>query len=189
MQISYFGNLGFILKGNDASVALALPAEKIDNAEIVITSTEDEKIKAGGNQTVFDWPGEYESKGVSVQLIPAGKEKPSRIAKIIIDGISILHLDGVGEELTEKEEEKIGNVDVLLISVGKNAALDEKQIKNTIEAIEPKIVIPMSFATGEEKEFAKTLGFGEIESEDSLKLKVGSLPSDRMEMKILRQRK
>ncbi len=189
MQISYFGNLGFLLKGSEASVALALPAEKIGEAEIVITATEDEKIKVGGNQTVFDWPGEYESKGVSVQLIPVGKEKPSRIAKIIIDGIAIVHLDGVKEAFTEKEEEKIGNVDMLLVSVGKNAALDEKQIKNTIEALEPKIVIPMNFAAGEEKEFAKSLGFGEIEQEDSLKLKAGSLPSDRMEMKILRSRK
>ncbi|MCK5471710.1 MBL fold metallo-hydrolase [Candidatus Gracilibacteria bacterium] len=189
MQISYFGNTGFILKGNDTSVALALPAEKIGDAEIVITSTEDEKIKAGGGQTIFDWPGEYESKGVSVQLIPAGKEKPSRIAKIIIDGIAVVHLNGVEEALTEKEEEKIGNVDILLVSVGKNAALDEKQIKNTIEALEPKIVIPMNFAAGEEKEFAKSLGFGEIEGENDLKLKAGSLPSDRMEMKILRQQK
>ena len=189
MQIQYFGNLGFLLKGGEASVALALPAEKIGEAEIVVTASEDEKIKAEKDQTVFDWPGEYESKGVSVQLIPVGKEKPSRIAKIIIDGIAIVHLDGVEEALTEKEEEKIGNVDMLLVSVGKNAALNEQQIKNTIEALEPKIVIPMNFESGEEKEFAKSLGFGEIENEDSLKLKAGSLPSDRMEMKILRQRK
>ena len=189
MQISYFGNLGFLLKGSETNVALALPAEKIGSAEIVITATENEKIKAGENQTVFDWSGEYEAKGISAMLIPVGKEKPSRIAKIIIDEISILHLDGVGEELTEKEEEKIGNVDILLISVGKNAVLNEKQIKNTIEAIEPKLVIPMNFENGEEKEFAKNMGFAEIEAEDSLKLKAGNLPSDRMELKILRQRK
>ncbi len=58
MQISYFGDLGFLLKGNNTPVAIALPAEKTGDAEIVITATADEKIKAGGNQTVFDWPGE-----------------------------------------------------------------------------------------------------------------------------------
>ncbi|MFH0776893.1 MAG: MBL fold metallo-hydrolase [Patescibacteria group bacterium] len=189
MQISYFGQLGFLLKGSDASVALALPADKIGEAEIVITATEDEVIKASSKQTVFDWPGEYESKGVSVALIPVGKDKPSRIAKVIIDGIALVHLDGVSEPLTEKEEEKIGNVDLLLISIGKNATLDAKQIKNTIEALEPKIVIPMNFADGEEKEFAKQLGFGEAEAENDLKLKASSLPSDRMELKILRSRK
>ncbi|MBU1089257.1 MBL fold metallo-hydrolase, partial [Patescibacteria group bacterium] len=189
MQISYFGNTGFLLKGNDASVALALPAEKIGNAEIVVTATENEEMKASAEQTVFDWSGEYEARGVSVQLIPVGNEKPSRIAKIIIDGISIVHLDGVTEPLTETEEEQIGGVDMLLVSVGKAAALGEKQIKNTIEALEPKIVVPMNFAAGEEIEFAKTLGFGEVEGEDSLKLKAESLPSERMELKILRPRK
>jgi hypothetical protein len=189
MQIQYFGNLGFLLKGGGTTVALALPAEKIDSAEIVITSTEDEKIKTAENQVVFDWPGEYEAKGVGVALIPVGNENPSRIAKIIIDDISIVHLDGVREALTEKEEEKIGNVDVLLVSVGANAALDEKQIKNTIEALEPKILIPMNFAAGEETAFAKNLGLGEVEEEPDLRLKASSLPSDRMELHILRPRK
>jgi hypothetical protein len=189
MQISYFGNLGFLLKGDGTTVALALPAEKIDSAEIVITSTEDEKIKTAGNQVVFDWPGEYEAKGVSVALIPVGKGNPSRIAKVIIEDISIVHLDGVQEALTEKEEEKIGNVDVLLVSIGANAALDEKQIKNTIEALEPKILIPMNFTAGEETAFAKNLGLGAVEEEVDLKLKASSLPSDRMELHILRPRK
>ncbi|MFA6458409.1 MAG: MBL fold metallo-hydrolase [Patescibacteria group bacterium] len=189
MQISYFGNLGFVLKGNDASIALALPADKIGDAEIVITATADEQVKAAKGQNVFDWPGEYESRGVSVALIPVGKEKPSRIAKIIVDEISVVHLDGVTEPLSEKEEEKVGNVDVLLISVGKNAALDAKQIKNTIEALEPKIVIPMNFAAGEELEFAKSLGFADLEPENELKIKAASLPVERLELKILRPRK
>jgi len=189
MQISYFGNLGFILKGNDASVALALPVNKIGKAEIVITMTADEKIKANGEQKVFDWPGEYESCGVSVALIPVGDEKPSRIAKIIIDEIAVVHLNGVTEPLTEKEEAKIGNVDVLLVSIGKNAALDEKQIKNMIEALEPKIMIPMNFVEGEELEFIKNLGFAEPEPENDLKLKASGLPNDRMELKILRPQK
>lgn len=189
MQIQYFGQLGFLLRGGGTTVALALPPEKIDSAEIVITSTEDEKIKTASGQVVFDWPGEYEAKGVGVALIPVGNENPSRIAKIIIDDISIVHLDGVREALTEKEEEKIGNVDILLVSIGANAALDEKQIKNTIEALEPKILIPMNFAAGEEAAFAKNLGLGEVEEEVDLKLKASSLPADRMELHILRPRK
>lgn len=189
MQISYFGNLGFTLKGNDASIALALPADKIGDAEIVITTTADEEVKAAKGQNVFDWPGEYESRGVSVALIPVGKDQPSRIAKIIVDEISVVHLDGVKEPLSEKEEERVGNVDVLLISVGKNAALDAKQIKNTIEALEPKIVVPMNFAAGEDLEFAKSLGFADLEPENELKIKAANLPIDRLELKILRPRK
>ena len=188
MQIQYFGNTAFLLKGDDASVALHLPQDKTGDADIVIP--ESEGGKAGKDQNVFDWPGEYEARGVSVQLIPVGKEKPSRVAKIIIDGIAVIHLNGLLEPLTEKEEERIGSIDVLMTSIGKNAALDEKNIKNTIEAIEPKIIIPMNFSADEEKAFAKSMGFTESEEEVDLKIKAGSLPSDdRMELHILRPRK
>ena len=187
MQIQYFGGLGFVLKSADATVALA--TEKFDDAQIVIPADPDAKIAAAKNQTVFDWPGEYESRGVSVALIPVGKEKKSRVAKILIEEMAVVHLDGVAEPLTEKEEERIGTVDILLISTGKNAALDAKQIKNTIEGIEPKIVVPMNFAVGEEIEFAKNLGCAEAEPENDLKLRASSLPSDRMELRILKARK
>ncbi|MFH1375334.1 MAG: MBL fold metallo-hydrolase [Patescibacteria group bacterium] len=189
MQISYFGGTGFLLKGAETSVALTLPPEKIGSNDIVITGTEDEKVKTSAEQSIFDWPGEYEAKGVSVALIPVGKEKPSRIAKVIVDEIAVVHLNGLTEPLTESDEEKIGNTDVLLVSVGKEAALNSKQIQNTIEALEPKIVIPMNFKPGEEKEFAKALGFGELEEESDLRLKAGALPGDRMELRILRSRK
>ena len=187
MQISYLGNLGFLLKSADATVALA--TDEIGDADIVITASADKEIKAAKNQTVFDWPGEYESRGVSVALVPVGKNNPSRVAKIIAEGIAVVHLNGLNEALTEKEEEKIGQVDVLLVSIGKNAKLDEKQIKNTIEALEPKIVVPMNFETGEEKDFAKNLGFGETETENDLKLKAASLPNDRMELRILKTKR
>jgi hypothetical protein len=189
MQIQYFGNLGFVLKGNDATIALALAPEQIGDAEIVITMTADEEVKAAKSQTVFDWPGEYESRGVSVALIPVGESEPSRIAKIIVDEIALVHLDGVREPLTEKEETKIGNVDVLLISVGAKAALDMKQVKNTIEALEPKIVVPMNCTDAEASEFAKNLGFAELEPETDLKLRATNLPADRMELHILKARK
>ena len=189
MQINYFGNTGFVLKGADASVALTLPPEKIGSNDIVITGTEDEKVKASSEQSVFDWPGEYEAKGVSVALIPVGKEKPSRVAKVIIEEIAVVHLNGLTEPLTESDEERIGNTDVLLVSVGKEAALNTKQVQNTIEALEPKIVIPMNFKAPEEKEFAKALGFGELEEESDLRLKAGALPGDRMELHVLRPRK
>jgi L-ascorbate metabolism protein UlaG (beta-lactamase superfamily) len=187
MQIQYQGQTAFALNGSDASVALHLPSEKINNADIIIPAKENAQgSKVSGN--VFDWPGEYEANGISVQLIPVGKESPALVAKIIVDNIAIAHLDNLQIALTEKEEERIGSVDVLLISIGKNSALSEKQIKNTIEAIEPKIIIPMNFESGEEKEFAKSMGFGEVEEESDLKLKASSLPTDRMELKILKNK-
>lgn len=182
MQITYLGDTGFIIKGNQTSVALACKPEEIGLEEIIITGSEDDKIKTSANQAVFDWPGEYEARNVSVMVIPVGPEKKQRAVKIMIDEISIAHLDNLDEVLKEEEEEKIGNIDILLIR-------DNKNTKANIEAIDPRLVIPMGLETSNEKEFSKKLGFGEIEAEESLKLKKTDLPSDRMDLKILKPKK
>lgn len=189
MQISALGGAGFVLKDATMSVLLAGDAAQAHDAEIIIAPTGDGKLKTNNERVVFDWPGEYEARGVSVMIIPVGKTPKSNVIKILFEDISIAHLDNIAEPLTEAEEEKVGNVDVLFISIGKNSKLDEKQIKNTIEEISPRLVIPMNFADGEENVFAKEFGFGEIEAENVLKLKRSDLPSDRMDLKILRPRK
>ena len=189
MQINYLDDVGFILKGDRASVALACQPEQTKDADIIITNSENEKVKPSKEQIVFDWPGEYESRGISTMIITVGKENVSRVVKVIVDEIAFAHLDDIAEPLTETEEEEIGNVDVLFVSIGKNAKLDSGQVKNIIEVVEPRIVIPMNFTAGEEQEFAKQLGFGDIVAEDVLKLKRSDLPADRMELKILKPKK
>lgn len=188
MQINYKTGIGFVVKAGEANIALCLPPEKVDGEEIIITASEaDEKsLKVNKSQVVFSWPGEYEAKGVSVMVIPVGKEKKSRVVKVIAEDISIVHLDGVAEMLTESEEEKIGNVDILFVSIGKNAALNDKQTKQMIEVIEPRAVVPMNFAAGEEIDFGKLLGFAQIEAKDTWKVKKSDLPADRMNFEVIR---
>jgi len=181
MQITYFGENGFVLKGQDATVALACPLEKTNDVDIIITATTDEKVKANDNQAVFDWPGEYESKKVSVMLAPVGKDKKTRIAKVILDNIAFAHIDNLTEPLTEAEEEKLGNIDVLFVNIS------EQETRKVVEVVGPRLVIPMNFAAGEQIDFAKSLGFGEIEEKDVLKLKKSNLPNDRMEFAVIRQ--
>ncbi len=189
MQITYKGNAGFTLRGNKATVALALDPRQISTEQIVITAGENDAIKAGKDQVVFDWPGEYESNGVMVMIIPVGKDRAVRVVKVILDDISIVHLDNLAEPLTEAEEEKIGNVDLLFVSIGKAAQLPAKGLQAAIEGIDPKLVIPMNYAAGEEETFAKAMGLGSTESEDSLKIKKSDLTSDKLSLAILRPRK
>lgn len=185
MQINYHNGVGFALRGERSNVALCLEPKQVNGEQVIISNTEG-AIKASNNQVVFDWPGEYEAHGVSVMIIPVGKEQKGQITKLILDDFAIAHLDSIAERLTEAEEEKIGNIDILFVSIGKNAKLSAKDIQNTIEAIDPKLVIPMNFSDGEEKDFAKNLGHDALEPTDNLKLKKSDLPNDRMDLKILK---
>jgi L-ascorbate metabolism protein UlaG (beta-lactamase superfamily) len=187
MQINYSGQFGFSLKGNSASVSLCADG-RVGDENIVITVGE-EAPKVSKGQIVFDWPGEYEAAGVSVMIIPIGKTDRARAVKLMLDDIAVAHLGEIAEPLTDAEEEQIGNVDILFVSIGKAAKLEAKKIQSAIEAIDPRLVIPMNFAAGEETDFAKLLGFAELEAVDSLKLKKADLPNDRMDLKILRPKK
>jgi len=184
MNITYKGQTGFILKGANESVALACDPKQISHEHVIVTRTADETIKVNKDQSICDWPGEYEAYDISVMVIPIGKEQKDRITKVIFEDISCAHVDAINAPLTEAEEEKIGNIDILFITTGKAAKLEPKQIQAVIESISPRMVIPMNFVAGEQLDFAKLLGFGEITEDDILKITKSSLPNDRMDLRI-----
>lgn len=186
MQITYHGELGFRIKGEAATLALALEPKAVSDENIVVTRAADDQIKAKKEQIVMDWPGEYESRGVAVMIIPVGSDRKGRIVKILIDDMSIGHLTDVSDTLSEADEAKVGNIDILFVPVGAKSKLSAKSLTSIIETIEPRLVIPMNFAGGEQLEFAKNLGLTLSEEEDVLKVKKSDLPSDRMDVKVLK---
>lgn len=188
MQITYRGDLGVVLKGDSATVALALNPKDVGDEDVVVTRAFDDKVKAKKEQAVIDWPGEYEARGVAVMVIPVGAEKKGRVVKLLIDDIAIAHLTDVSAEITEAEGEKIGNIDILFVPTGKAHALTIKAAQSIIETIEPRVVIPIGFSGGEQLEFAKALGFSEVPEIDVFKCKKSDLPADRMELQLLKAR-
>ena len=64
-----------------------------------------------------------------------------------IGGIKVCHLGDLGNILNEKQIEKIGGVDVLLIPVGGNFTLDARDAVEVVQQLKPSIIIPMHFKT------------------------------------------
>lgn len=69
-----------------------------------------------------------------------------------MNNIKIVHLgDACGtmanKSLLEKLKKKIGNIDILLmpISISSKEKFDQETLKNTIEILDPKIVVPMHY--------------------------------------------
>lgn len=69
------------------------------------------------------------------------------IFKFIMDGLTVCHMGDIGEAVSKELVESIGKVDVLLLPVGGTYTVDALGAKAYVDAISPKVVIPMHFKT------------------------------------------
>lgn len=132
MDITYLGQASFKIRGRTASVVID-PVKSIE-ADIIVPGP----IVAG--------PGEYEIKGISILGF---KNAENTIFVYEVDGMRICYLKNVDQNVSDTMIESLGDIDILLISVGGKAA-------EIITNIEPTITIPMNFDSPEE--FIKQVG-------------------------------
>jgi len=196
MDIYWHGHSCFTIKGKDATIVTdpflmgqALPKLK---ADIVTLGGEGETAEVEGNPKVLDWPGEFEVAGVSIESFkPNGDE--ANIFLFQIDGMHICHLGYISHELSDDVINHIGDVDILMVPVGGGVVLDGKMAQKVVEAIEPRIVIPMVYAATETKlgisgaeEFLKAVGKTELTGMDKFSAQNrASLPEETMEFVLL----
>jgi L-ascorbate metabolism protein UlaG (beta-lactamase superfamily) len=108
-----------------------------------------------GEPILFEGPGEYERKGVSVIGVSSfhdaqkGAERgKNTIYNILLDGLNIVHLGDLGQDvLTQDQISEIGNCDILMIPVGGTYTIDSKQAAEIAAQLEPRIIIPMHYKT------------------------------------------
>lgn len=102
-----------------------------------------------GEKMVFTGPGEYEVSGISVIGIPVNGE----IVFIYeVDKLRICYMGNLSKKLLESKLSQIGNIDVLLVSVG-NETIE------IVQQIESYYVIPFGYKNDEELEkFLKASG-------------------------------
>lgn len=103
---------------------------------------------------VIDGPGEYEIRGIMITGIRTyhdhrnGAERGFNTVYVIrIDDVTFCHLGDLGHDLSQQQIEDIGSVDVLFVPVGGGATIGPEEAANVVSQIEPRIVIPMHYAT------------------------------------------
>lgn len=205
MEIKFYGQACFSVENKGIQVVLDPFSEGLPNLEanVVTVSCEDPAYNnaaaVGGEPRVFDWPGEYETKGVHFHRIPsfrtsekAEKQLANTITIIHFNGIRLCHLGAQGRPLTEEQVEQIGDADVLFLPVGGESVLTPKEAKKMMEEIEPRVVIPMCYATegssskfGPLSAFLSELGSKPEDPADSFKFKKSELPDDNTKIVIL----
>lgn len=102
-------------------------------------------IKSTGSQVIKD----IKIFGVDVYHDTSkGAERGRNIIfNMSIDGMNVVHLGDLGHPISPEQIGAIGNVDILLVPVGGYFTIDAKIAESIVEALKPKIVIPMHFKT------------------------------------------
>jgi L-ascorbate metabolism protein UlaG (beta-lactamase superfamily) len=123
-----------------------------------------------GEPMLLDAPGEYEVKGVQVLGVatqlrpPVNGERPPRNIVFVLeaDDLRLAHLGGLGSKLTAEQAEQLGSVDVLVLPVGGEPALEATEAARLVREIEPRAVIPIHYQPDENglppQEFLKAVG-------------------------------
>jgi L-ascorbate metabolism protein UlaG (beta-lactamase superfamily) len=199
MEITWYGNSCFALKGRDSTVLTdpytelggSLPNLKVNLITLASSIDSGGKIIKAEGAKILDWPGEFEVAGIAVE---AWEVNGVNVFSFVLDGFHVCHLSGIQDVLPDSVVEQIGDVDILLIPVGgANLVLSPKQASQVVDAIEPRIVIPMYFSSEASKldlngpeEFLKLVAKPELQAQASFVIKSRSeLPEDKMDFVLL----
>ena len=170
----------------DTKIGLRPPQGQMDVVTLSNINYLTKKIeKLEKKSFIIDASGEYSLKGVNIEGIESWQDNKKedglgRNTIFLIDSedMRVCHLGNLGHALTEKQVELIGEVDILLIPVGKPDILDMKTIKEIVGQLEPGILIPMNYKVKglkEEltdcKEFCTEFGGNGNKKEDKLTIK------------------
>jgi L-ascorbate metabolism protein UlaG (beta-lactamase superfamily) len=134
-------------------------------------------------------PGEYEVHDVFITGIRTwhdgekGAIRGKNTAYLLdAEGITFCHLGDLGHVLTDEQLEAMNSCDVLMLPVGGGDVITIEQSAEMVGQLEPKVVIPMQYATaiGDKKlaglePFCKALGVPVPAAEDKLTLKASDL--------------
>jgi len=185
----------------DKNIGLKPPQGRADVVFISHTQHDDhsnyESLK--DNPVIIDTPGEYSVKGINVTGIDSFHDDQegalrgrNTIFVLDTEDIRICHLGDLGTELSIKQMEKIGSVDILMIPVGGKYTIDAKQAVKTAKKLSPSIIIPIHYKMSgvkmdiaDEKEFCNEMGGCPKQKVNKITLKKKDLEEKNMEILLM----
>ncbi len=165
-EFKWFGHNCFRIRAREATI-ITDPVDRSTGYAMakqtadVVTISHDHKGHSNlsaikPDYKVINEPGEYEMHDVFVTGIRTyhddnkGNERGYNTVYLIeVEGIVICHLGDLGHALTEEQAEAMSNVDVLLVPAGGGDVISVAQAADVVGQLEPKIVIPMQYATAQ----------------------------------------
>jgi len=107
-----------------------------------------------GKPAIIQTAGQHTVKNIKINGIPVfhdeakgSKRGNNLIFCFTLDEVRLCHAGDLGHLLSSQQITEIGRVDVLLVPVGGFFTLPVPEVRETIQAISPKMVIPMHYKT------------------------------------------
>ncbi len=204
MQIIWHGLSSFEIRAKTSSDEITIVTDPYQNttglrfprtiaAELAVSSHEGDNANnvaaLTGEPYLIDLPGEYEVKNIFVFGVKANLKAGGKnfVSVIEAEGMRIAHLGALDRALTDEELQKMNNVDILMLPVGGGRVMDAKVASEVISQVEPRVVIPMTYALPAMKEdlatvdsFCKELGSCRREEMNKYKVARKDLPDEDM---------
>ena len=160
MKITYYGHSCFTLESDGYVIALDPYDEHVPGYKPL-------EIKASA---VYCSHGHGDHCAIDkVQLVPGGESDPFDIVEIETyhddkegelrgmnmirvfeaEGLRVAHMGDLGCDLEPEEIAELKDLDAMLIPVGGFYTIDAKQAKAIADLLQPRIVIPMHYRTGD----------------------------------------
>jgi len=195
------GLVSIVIDPFSNDIGLRVPKLQADILLITHDHYDHNNIKAvSGEPFVINGPGEYDTKEIFIQGIPAfhdssqGAEKGKiTIYTIETEGIRLCHLGDFGQkELSSDQIEKIGEVDILMIPVGGTYTINAEEAMKIMSQIEPKITIPIHYKIPKLKikldgvdKFLKALGIKSLQPLPKLSIKKKDISEEEAKVILL----
>jgi L-ascorbate metabolism protein UlaG (beta-lactamase superfamily) len=172
MRITYFGHSSFLVEARDGTRIILDPyrhgafdgalryAPIAEPADVVLASHGHDDHGATdtipGKPQVLLHPvaakvGGVQIVGIEVDHDEEGGAKRGKNTIVVLDDgdVRLVHLGDLGHALDEDTVKKIGRVDILMVPVGGFFTIDHKAAATVVEALGPRVVLPMHYKTGE----------------------------------------
>jgi L-ascorbate metabolism protein UlaG (beta-lactamase superfamily) len=166
MELTWLGHAAVRLHSSSTNVlmdpfpeelGLRIPPQHAQASVVTVSSdapyhsaahvaTADDKV------IVIDGPGEYEASGIRIKgirasrYIPDGPPAWNTVYTFETEGIVLCHLGDPDRLLTAREIEEIGSPHVLILPVGSRNGLSAADAVELVNAIAPRIIVPVMFA-------------------------------------------
>lgn len=163
MEVVFLGHASFRLKGKIASLVtdpydsemVGFKFPKVAADIVTISHNHKDHNQASlvkDVSKVVSGPGEYEIKGVSIMgfltyhdNLKGEARGENTIYLIEMDEVRLVHLGDLGHKISEELQDRLGEVDVLMIPVGGEYTIGPTEAAELVRMIEPKIILPMHY--------------------------------------------
>jgi L-ascorbate metabolism protein UlaG (beta-lactamase superfamily) len=159
-EIEYKGGNGIVIATKKTTALVDPKLSLVGLKDLIVKdaveiATEPRFVVNGkDSQLVIEGPGDYELGDFSVSGISATRhldteadEKIATIYRIEVGDARIALVGNIAPKLSEEQLESLGVVDILILPIGGNGyTLDATSAAGIVRQVDPKVVIPTSYA-------------------------------------------